>query len=834
VLDPGGLPDLQGAGCDDASLLRVFHELTHEHRGSTCRRRELASLRVEELGRAQEHMLALQPVIALQSRPSFALIPGNARKEKGVYYTPRELIDKLTTSILDPLIGERLAAESSPDGKQQALLRLRVCDPACGSGYFLLAAGRRIAAELARVRAGRNRSQADAYPAAIGEVVKSCLFGIDASELAVELCKMALWLECEQTDLRFDRFDHHIRWGNSLIGVIDLSVVEGVPGGGTSASQNLHVGSSARAAQCDRWTAQFFPRPNKLGESPSIQEAREQCVQHGAVHWPLEFPEIWARGGFDVVFSNPPWELLQPEEVEFFRACGREDIARLPGAQRKHRIRQLSARDPQLEARWMDHKRQLEREGRFMRRSGRYPLTSQGKLNLSSAFLETIRKLLHREGRAGCIVPSGFATDDATKRLFQDLLSSRALLRMYHFDNRGNLFPAVGRCVTFCLIELAGPGYSASRSIEFAFFLHRVEELNDPARRFALSADDVELLNPNTRTCPIFGSQRDAELTKAIYQRVPVLLNERRQDGNPWQITFRQGLYNMTSDSHLFRTRSALERSGWHFEGNVAYRNGQRCVPLYEAKMLHHFDHRWGSFQDGGKSRLKPPRREDPCAGAIPRYWVLQDELDGRLSGRWAVQWLLGCRLICRSTDKRTVIGTILPPVAAGNSVVLLFPAVRSARRLVALTACLNSFALDYVARQKLGGINLNFHVLKQLPVFAPEAYEQPAPWCRSQRLGDWITRRVLELVYTCWDLQPFARDLGYIGPPFIWDVARRSLLRSELDAAFFRLYGMTEAEVAYVMDSFVSLRRQDEKQHGEYRIKRLILDAFAALPGSE
>jgi len=779
-------------------------------------------------------MLALQPVITLQPRPSFALISGRARKQRGAYYTPRELIDKLTASILDPLIGERLAAESSAEGKQQALLGLRVCDPACGSGYFLLAAARRIAAELARVRAGRNRSQEDAYRAAIVEVVESCVFGVDASELAVELCKMALWFECEQTALRFDRFDKHIRWGNSLIGVIDLSVVAGSPTDVASAGQNLQSGSSALAAQCDRWTAQFFPPPNKGCESPSTKDATEQSVQHRAVHWPLEFPEIWARGGFDAVLTNPPWELLQPEEVEFFRACGRDDIARLPGAQRKRRIHLLTATDPQLGAQWMTHKHQLEGESRFMRRSGRYPLTSRGKLNLSSAFLETIRRLLHHEGRAGCIVPSGFATDDTTKHLFQDLVSSGALLRMYHFDNRGNLFPAVGRCITFCLIELAGPGCRASSSTEFAFFLHRVEDLNDPARRFALSTDDVELLNPNTRTCPIFGSQRDAELTQAIYQRVPVLVNERRQDGNPWQITFRQGLYNMTSDSHLFRTRQALQRSGWHFDGNIAYQDGYRCIPLYEAKMLHHFDHRWGSFQDGGEARLAPPRREDPRARALPRYCVLQDELDSRLSGRWDYQWLLGCRLICRSTDTRTVIGTVLPPVAAGNSVILLFPAVRPASRLVPLIACLNSFALDYVARQKLGGINLNFHVLKQLPVFAPEAYEQPAPWCPSPTLGAWIARHVLELVYTCWDLQPFAKDLGYAGPPFTWDLDRRSLLRSELDAAFFRLYGMTEDEVTYVMDSFVSLRRQEEKQHGDYRSKRLILDAFAALRGSE
>lgn len=142
------------------------------------------------------------------------------------------------------------------------------------------------------------------------------------------------------------------------------------------------------------------------------------------------------------------------------------------------------------------------------------------------------------------------------------------------------------------------------------------------------------------------------------------------------------------------------------------------------------------------------------------------------------------------------------------------------------LLANLCSFVLDYVARQKIGGMHLTYSYLNQL-AFPPPPGDRECPWATVDRLARWTELRVLELTYTAWDLQPFAIDYGYAGPPFRWDQDRRFHLRCELDAAFFHLYGIVHEDVDYIMDSFPIVRQRDEQRYGEYRTKRVIVDIY-------
>lgn len=153
---------------------------------------------------------------------------------------------------------------------------------------------------------------------------------------------------------------------------------------------------------------------------------------------------------------------------------------------------------------------------------------------------------------------------------------------------------------------------------------------------------------------------------------------------------------------------------------------------------------------------------------------------------------------------------------------------------MAALYANLNSFALDYVARQKAGGTNLNYFIIKQLPVLLPSTYDQPTPWQPNTTLRDWIAERVLELSYTAWDIQPFARDLGYDGPPFRWDVERRFEIRCELDAAYFHLYEIERDDVDYIMSTFPIVQRKDIAAHGSYRTRDRILEIYDAMASGE
>jgi len=541
-------------------------------------------------------------------------------------------------------------------------------------------------------------------------------------------------------------------------------------------------------------------------------------------HWELAFPTVFGRdpSGFDVVLGNPPWERIKLQEKEWF-AARRPDIANAPNAAARRRmIAALEQEDPALFAAFQQDKANAENGSNFVRNSGVYPLCGRGDVNTYTIFAELARHLQSAIGRVGIIVPSGIATDDTTKFYFQDLMDGSALVSLYDFENRQAIFPGVHRSYKFCLLTLTGSQRPAREGAQFVFFAQEVADLKEEERRFTLTAEEIALLNPNTRTCPIFRSQRDAELTKSIYRRVPVLIKEGPPEENPWGISFLRML-DMTNDSHLFRTREQLEDEGWCLQGNRFVRGDEMYLPLYEGKMLWHFDHRFGTFE-GVRSRrnthLPSPssaQLRDPAFEVDPWYWAPRDDTTERLPPD--PPWLLAFRDVTNVTNERTGVFSLLPWAAVGHTAPLMLTQGVEARALCGLLANLNSLVSDFTLRQKLGGTHLTYFIFRQLPVLAPSHYT-------GAQLA-LIVPRVLELAYASWDLQPFARDCGYGGPPFRWDEERRFLLRCELDAVYFQLYGIDRDDVDYIMDTFPIVRRNDEDAHGEYRTKRAILEIY-------
>ena len=362
-------------------------------------------------------------------------------------------------------------------------------------------------------------------------------------------------------------------------------------------------------------------------------EVERLAREYQFFHWHLAFPEVFDKGGFDCVLGNPPWERVKLQEKEWFAQRSTE-IADAPNAAtRKRMIRSLEDDDPELHRAFFKALGESEGRSQLLRGTGRYPLCGRGDINVYTVFAEAMRDLLNERGRTGCVLPTGIATDDTTKHFFQDVVKTRSLASLFDFENRGIFFPDVHRNYKICLLT-AGRGLrpTADRA-EFVFFAHSVEALRDPERRFALSPDDIALLNPNTRTCPIFRSGRDAELAKAIYRRVPVLVRE-AQDGqpeeNPGGIRF-TAMFHMANDSHRFHTRERLEFDGWKLAGNVFRRDDEEYLPLYEAKMIHHFDHRWASYRlKGGKEaaiNVSLQEKEDSTFTVLPRYWVAAREV---------------------------------------------------------------------------------------------------------------------------------------------------------------------------------------------------------------
>jgi hypothetical protein len=572
--------------------------------------------------------------------------------------------------------------------------------------------------------------------------------------------------------------------------------------------------------------------------------------------------------GFDVILGNPPWERVKLQEQEFF-AQRDPAVAGAPNAAaRKKAIAALKDTNPALLAEFHEATRQAEGESHLLRSSGRYPLCGRGDINTYAVFAESMRDAISPTGRVGVIVPTGIATDDTTKFFFGDMVQTRTLSSLLSFENEEFIFPGVHHSYCFSLLIASGHE-TPQQQMEFVFFARRIEHLSpDAGRRFILTPEDIVLLNPNTLTCPVFRSERDAEITKTIYRRVPVLIREAR-DGmpevNPWGLVFLRML-DLSNDSGLFVlpeasckvVREALSASASAEVGVEQTLRNLPYLPLYEAKMLHQFDHRWATYARDGcdwlttpiltkvnkEGKTEPDVREmtaaekgNPDECAAPRYWVKPNEIedrliktdkDGNVTWQWEQEWLLGWRDISRASNDRTCIASVIPRVGVGNSVALMFPVDRDAKLAACLVACLSAFAYDYTVRFKVGGTHVNYFILKQTAILPPSAFAAPCPWNDSTSLADWIAPRVVELVYTAHDLAPFARDLGYNGYPFRWDPARRAQIRAELDAAFFHLYGVSRDDAAYIMDTFLVFKARDEERNGGvYKTKETILAIY-------
>ncbi len=889
---------------NDALLQAVRHLTIVQPRGGGPKRVvDYRNLGAEELGSVYESLLELIPRPDSTNR-TFRLesVAGNDRKTTGSYYTPTSLIDCLLDTALDPLL-DAAERDSQPEA---ALLALTVCDPACGSGHFLVAAARRIAARVARVRASDGEPTPMQEQAAMHDVVERCIYGVDLNPMAAELAKVSLWLESMQAGRPLSFLSAHIKVGNSLLGTTPALLAGGIPNEAFTALEgddkkfvsslkkrnkaeregandlfsnagvvvsNVNLGrqvaeleatpprsladvqlAESRLAQiqhdpvlvrarqtADLWCAAFvapkradapeITHASLANPSATVQEAvADLAEQYRFFHWHLEFPQIFLvpegaaagsdtgwEGGFSCMVGNPPWERIKLQEQEFFAARDPE-IAEAPNAAaRKKLISALADNNPALLAAFKGAARKSEGESALMRLTGRYPLCGRGDINTYAVFAENFRTVAAPAGRVGIIVPTGIATDATTQHYFKALVTSRTLSSLYDFENSRPLFEGVHRSFKFCVLTLSGTNAPVDAA-DFAFFRQHPDDLLDADARFTLTPEEILLLNPNTGTCPVFRSRRDAEITLGIYRRVPILIKDGDPNGNPWGLSF-STMFHMSNDSHLFRTREQLETDGWVLEGNVFHRDSQKMLPLYEGKMIHHYDHRWATYENGDFRDVTLEEKSDPTFVSMPRYWVPEHEVHSRLAGKWDKPWLLGFRNVCRSTDERTMVSGIFPLSAVGNSM----PIALTTGNPIPLAAAFQSFCFDYIVRQCAGGSNLNFFIVEQIPV--------PPPF--DFHIGDrypWIVERVQKLCNTALDLQvadvstqtTFARD---------WSEMDRSGIRAELDAFFFHLYGLTRDEVEYVMDTFPIVKRSDESEFGSYRTKDLILAAFDTRP---
>ncbi|MGH2396439.1 MAG: Eco57I restriction-modification methylase domain-containing protein, partial [bacterium] len=898
--------------------------------------------------------LGLTPQISADGAHfSFAEFAGNARKTSGSYYTPDSLVQCLLDSALDPVVEEAIKGKTGAEA-EKAILALKVCDPAVGSGHFLVGAAHRLARHLARVRAlaqGESEPSPLLYQHALRDVIGRCLYGVDVNPMASELCRVSLWLEALEPGKPLSFLDHHIRVGNSLLGTTPTLIAAGLPDDAFTAIEGddkractalkkrnkqeregqmdmLHlmvaepeaeynsiaartrglddapddtIGDVLRKAEqfqelvvspeyqhrqqvADAWCAAFVwikqeraPIPplttdtilrlktdSKALSSTQHSEVERLSNQTQFFHWYLAFPEVFVNGGFDSVLGNPPWERIKLQEKEWFANRSPEIADAGTANDRRARIAALKSAGDLLYLEFAQAIRAADAEAHLIRDTGRFPLSSHGDINTYSIFTELGLSLVSPMGRMGIICPSGIATDSSNETLFGFLMAKSRLISLFDFQNSEGLFPTVYWRMKFCLLTAAGAQYT-ERSAQFIFYATDVADIGDQSRRYELTAEDLRSLNPRTQTCPILRTSRDRSLLIKLYKSGGLVIPLRPTEED-WSLQLYR-MFGTSSHSDLFLDAGAevFRDASPTWDGQLVSVKG-RFLKLYEGKMFNLYSHRF-AHSVTTENVLRPGQPEIIADGlhqeclltAKSRQWIAAGEYTQMTGDFLRNTWFVAFKKITSPLNERTVLAAVIPGLPTNDSVHLVLPKTNSSLQLMpCFLANICGFPLDYAARCKLGGNNLNFYVFDALPAIEAQTYSALAAWHRGLRVVEWITPRVLELSYTAWDLESFAQDCGWSGPPFRWDEERRFLLRCELDAAFFHLYLPAEANgdwrrargetaedlarikasfptprdaVAYIMDTFPIVRRKDEEKYeGDYRTKRVILEIYDAL----
>ena len=1016
LFNDAAAPLLANVRLSDAAIAPIIYDLSHTETPEGRRFVNYRDMSVQQLGSIYERLLEREPVWdddgIVVSRPN-----SYARKDSGSFFTPQELVDLIVDRTLKPLAEERLAAfvaksaELAADPRPraerhaelmhldpaEAVLDLRVLDPAMGSGHFLVTAvdflsdyiaemvehapgvpkwldGEYVSPLVERVAAIRRdiaqRAQAADWVMDQAQltdqtiirrmVLKRSIYGADKNPLTVELAKVSLWLHSFTVGAPLSFLDHHLRCGDSLVGlrVMEATAELNRLGGlfassaitgaeaATDGMERIEEMSDADIAEVRqsatlfqevedttadlrslldlltglRWlTAGMKQRERRVFEAQLVDTLAEQpdeayrllargvftngslpesaftdlwnkarCAidtlaeqpdeayrllargvftngslpesaftdlwnkarsiakREGFLHWEAAFPGVWhsahPQGGFDAVIGNPPWDRIKLQEVEWFATRAPELAHAQTAAARENGVNQLRASGSPLASEFDAAKERAEALGQMVRASGHYPLLGGGDINLYSLFVERAMGSVKPDGIVGLLTPSGIYADKTAATFFKCVSTSGRVGGLYDFENRRvgtalpPFFPDVDSRFKFCALIFGGEERRFGET-RCAFFLNDSKTIEDPDRCFTLAPADFDRVNPNTGTAPIFRTRRDAELTRRIYERHPVLVD--RSGGGErkaWPVRYvRQ--FDMTNDSHLFRTAAQLDDEGFYrVEGNRWQKGEELYLPLYQGRMIHQFDHRANSVRVNPESAHNPYLSEqvtqqqhaDPHFLPQSQYWVPATAVEATFTE--SCDYALAFRDIARPTDVRTVIASIAPKYGYGNSLPMLVP--DDAQAATCLMANLNALCLDFVARQKVQGTHLNWYIAEQLPVIATEDYDR--------RLGnttalDLVRDHVLRLTYTADDMVPFARDLGCDSPPFIWDEEERRHLRARLDALYFHLYGLSRDEADYVLSTFPIVQKEDEAGFGTYRTRwNLILAYMSALAAGD
>jgi hypothetical protein len=484
-------------------------------------------------------------------------------------------------------------------------------------------------------------------------------------------------------------------------------------------------------------------------------------------HWGYHFDKVFARGGFDAIITNPPWETFQPDAKEFFTKYS--DLVSKKKMDVKDFEDELKRllNDKEIETAWLEYQSKFNHQRQYFRFAEQYnnqvPVINgkrHGKdVNLYKLFLEQCLNLLRDKGECGIVIPSGIYSDLGAKKLRESLFNETQITGLFCFENRKEIFEGVHRSFKFIILTFEKGG--KTESFPTRFMRHDVSELgNFP------TPDDIRLdiplirkLSPDSLSIMEFKGDIDVQIAKKMLYHP--LLGE--SISNTWNLELHRE-FNMTDDAFLFHKDK-----------------GEGMLPLYEGKMIHQFTHQfaesryWVNEKEARQSLLKKSEHD---IGQVLNYQNFR----------------LCYRDVASSTNIRTMISTIIPPnIFTGNTLFIAKP-VMELSNLVFASAILNSFPSDFLIRKKVTSHNNIFYV-----------YQLPVPRLqKGDRWFDEIVERAAKLICTTPEFDELAQEVGLGSHKNgVTNEVERGKFRAELDGMIAHIYGLTEEEFAYILTTF-------------------------------
>lgn len=801
----------------------------------------------------------VKPNSMIQSGDLYLSIGGVVRKGTGSYYTPDEIVRFLARKGLQPILEERrkrfeshMKEWRSPDRKHDSienkivsdLLDIRVVDPAMGSGHFLVACVDQITnwvierlndypdAPLSRILEEDRRtvilyqqSRGIEIDAALLTdsvilkrlVMKRCVYGVDINPLAVELAKLSLWLDSFTIGTPLTFLDHHIRCGDSLMGLLMEDIrsstlqktLDGWTGtiseGGASVLNIVNSSADLTPEEVKRSRDTYYNTRKATEDAKSLldlktaiilksdlsndipvntlmvleflrnreqakpswwkgfDEALKLTNSFHAFHWEIEFPDAFSDNarGFDLVIANPPWDVVMPQDDDFFSTY--EPRFRNIGSKpEKRKVMEKMLSDLLIRKKYDTYRQSINTRLAFYKDSGVYKKRGSGHTNLWKLFLERALSIQASDGKLAIVLPSSIVTDEGGKQLREALFEGNISL-LYEFENKNGIFPDIHKSYKFALIVFDRS--RKSDTIPAAFYLHDIGSLEGKGEKekfVTIPASLVRLCAPESLSIPEVTNAKHLEVFSKLYRTNPLLNDERKG----WSVVLIQEL-NRTTDSDLFRT----DGKGWPL---IEGKNFHQFIPDYE-KPVYTVDPKEGLNRTSRHKEFKSKNN------------FIHDNVR------------LVFRDVASGTNARSMISCILPPKSfSPNTAITIHPSFPNANdyekpyfSLIAyLAGVLNSFIFDFMLRARIT-MHLNFFYV----------YQTPVPGDFKGSLASRIGHISAVLSSQSEDFAKFASDFGI--QPKRLTLKERIELLSELNALVAKHYGLNEEELSVILDSF-------------------------------